>query len=188
MKAYHGTLNKNVSDIKINGFSSTKRGGNRLPNDLGIGVYSFVEGDYTDPRQLAQAYICHFVKHSKNPNEPYAVLGFDVSLKALILNLDNESQAINQFRSDNLDQIKNILETKFSGKQNAGLKHRGNFDGVVIQLFLDYLLNDKGIQFDAARKDTFTNISDSGYKQSNFFNGTELCIYNQDIISNIQEA
>lgn len=134
-----------------------QRGKKRLPNDLGVGVYSFICGDYGDPRKMAQDYICHFTKLSKHPEDSWVVLELDISQAAIIVNLNDEMKAINQFRTDNAEAIKRIVETEFTGKQNDGLKHRGNFDGIVIKLFLEHLLSDYPVQLDGVVKDTFTN-------------------------------
>jgi len=188
LKAYHGTFGKKLSEILFHGFSATIRGENRLPNDLGVGVYAFIKGEYGDPKIMAANYIRHFIQYSSNKNEKWIVLEFDISPSASILNLDSESKAFDKFRKENEKQIISVITQKFSGRQNLGLKHRGNFDGVVTQLFLRHLLESHLLKFDAVQKDTFTNISDGGYRQSNFFNGTELCVYNTGIISNIKEC
>lgn len=189
---YHGTKSENVSSIITNGFNPLIFGKNRLPNDLGKGVYFFLDSNFAlSGKEMAKKYIEKFIKSSRRDNGASARV-LEVTMiedsELHILDLDGAITAFDQYRRDNDENISRIVrEYKSKMGKNQGIIKRGNFDGIVTDMFIDYIKENSAEKFeiDAVKRETYTNVTDYGYRISNNSNGVELCVKNIKIIADI---
>lgn len=82
--------------------------------------------------------------------------------------------SLESFIVENKDAIDSELD-KFDKMSKAF--NRGNFDGIAIDLFIDYF----NVPVHIVLKDTFTNFGTA--KISNFCNGREMCVKYTEAIS-----
>ncbi|BAP84795.1 hypothetical protein LOOC260_102170 [Paucilactobacillus hokkaidonensis JCM 18461] len=182
MFGFHGTGIDNATKIMNNGFTIAKS--NKVPNDLGTGVYFYINSAFTfSPIMMAKNYSIVYKRISK---AKITVLQAEIDEEATLIDFDLKSNLIElvKYRDANFDKIKNILNTVEKGN---GLAARGNLDGIVIELFKTYLEEKYNVRVDGVKKNTFTPQHDLyKYKQSNMPNGRELCVYNLNRISNLK--
>lgn len=156
----------------------------KFPNDLGKGVYFFIQKNGTDlPEENAKNYVYSF----RSEVTLKSLLIADISIednKLLDLNEEDIQIEFDNIRKTYLDKIKEEL-SKYPDTWSS--KQRGNYDGIVLEV----LLGSRNMEPDGILKDTYTPIlkfnseKNSGYKISNFPNGRELCVRNIEAISNI---
>ncbi len=188
MKGYHGTSYENYEKIQRDGFQLHPAGRKGLPSDLGVGIYFYIEGPYAiAPEKMAKKYAGIFKKndHVRDSKSTVVKVEFDAGIR--VLDLDEEAVKVDQFRISNDVGIKNFINRFRHDKSvNKGALNRGNFDGIVLNNYLKNVERKSGKTIDAVKKDTYTALLRKwGYKQSNFFNGTEICIRNLDRITKI---
>lgn len=189
---FHGTKAKNTEKILKEGFNPHVFGSKRLPNDLGEGVYFFIDSEFElSGKEMAKQYIEKFIRNGKDSEDTKlnvlkAVVEDDSSF--LIIDLDEDIVEFDKFRMKNAQEI--VRKVKFYKSRmgnNKGILKRGNFDGIVTDMFIKFigkkfLMNTK---IDAVQRRTYTDITSYGYKISNNDNGVELCIKNVNAIDNI---
>lgn len=168
---YHGTSQKNLNFIKNLGFRK-KWSANSFPNDLGIGVYFYLDRIEGEAKENARKYVVRYKKEyfGKVIIEVPILVG---ETKILDFNIKEAMDSLEEFIRENGSRIKKELE-KYDNNSKAF--KRGNFDGIAIDLYIEYF---EAI-VDVILKDTFTSFDD--YKISNFVNGREMCVKNNDII------
>ena len=178
-KGYHATERAIASKIRNEGFNFKK--GPKFPNDLGEGVYFFVKRSKADsPEENAKNYIYTFRNFQNHKSLLVANINIDDDQ---LLDLDDEEIQIE------FDRVRNLYLEKIKSELDKypdtwGGKLRGNYDGIVLQI----LLNIRNMNPDGILKDTYTPILDYksskklGYSISNFPNGRELCVRNENCI------
>ncbi|MGY0186384.1 hypothetical protein [Lactococcus petauri] len=181
-KGYHGTGRKTASEIKNQGFNFKQN--MKFPNDLGDGVYFFIQRNEIDfPEKNAKNYVYSFKSEERLKSLLIAEISIDDD-KLLDLNEEEIQTEFDSIRNEYLDKIKTELK-KYP--DTWGAKQRGNYDGIVLNI----LLESRNMKPDGVLKDTYTPFLDfkseknSGYRISNFPNGRELCVRNIDTITKI---
>lgn len=185
ISAWHGTTQENAGEIKKNGFTWNAvdlRGSNfRNPNDLGGGVYFYIDSVYGKGRDLAYKYAHQYRDDvAKKQRCSIEIIEAEISM-------END-------RLLDLDDIETkLLYTEFSKKheierqraiyrlKNDGAKRRKNYDGIMVELFIQHInkQNPSG-SVQAVQKETFTNFDGC---ISNFDNGVELCVRDTSCIN-----
>lgn len=183
---YHGTKKEYALNILQNGFrceiySFTQKEKKRLPNDLGSGVYVFLdESEFEfDGQKCAINYTVTF---KNNSTDFFTILEVPLKIKKdkhKILNLDNpEVQKVYVKARKGLEQVANKY-LKENIKDDGSLK-RGQLDG----LFLEMMLNTRKFELPSiVMKKTYTPYNDS--KLSGFPNGLEMAIRDVEIIGDV---
>lgn len=174
---YHGTSQRNLDFIKKYGFRK-KVSDNSFPNDLGFGAYFYLDRVEKEAKDNAHKYVIRY----KTEYFGKIVIEVPISVdenKILDFNIKEAMELLEEFIRENGSRIKKELE-KYD--HNSKAFKRGNFDGVVIDLFIEYF----NMVVDIVLKDTFTSFD--GYRMSNFVNGREVCVKNKEVIdtSNIK--
>lgn len=190
---WHGTTTKQAEKIKKVGFNFNEYefdvDNQRLPNDLGAGVYFFVEKEFLEnPKHLAKRYVeiykDNILKREKSsPIVLQAVIKFDE---------DNCLDFDNQDNFEDMITLKKTLKRELYDEVNrftsGGIVNRGNFDGLLIEAMIKKFFK-KGIIINIVSKSTFTNIEDSFGKHkirhSNFPNGKEIAVRDVNLIEDI---
>lgn len=178
IRAWHGTTQENARSIRCNGFNKTEINfGNsnfRTPNDLGEGVYFYIDSVYELGSYLANKYAHRYRdKVAKQQNCSMDVIEVVVTLESSqLLNLDDEDTKkifIDFSKKHERERQKIIYNLK-----NDGAKRRQNYDGIMVELFVRHInqqLRNGKVQ--AVQKETYTFFDNS---ISNFPNGVELCV------------
>lgn len=168
---YHGTDKERLEKIECSGFLPSYSQ-NTLPCDLGHGVYMYIsrpEFNKECPKENAEKYLTTFKPRYINP----IILEITTRIKnekLLNLNEPANQNVFLEFKKLNLEKIKR----KFSELDDSRTKRRGKADGLILEL----LINNMSIEVDAIIKDTYTPLDFDGYRQSNIYNGRELCLRN----------
>lgn len=191
---FHGTLACNVASIKRDGFkrNGSRKGlnlygkGHRVPNDLGEGIYFFIEG-YDSPDEIARKY----VEYNKSQLLVRNNTSVEI-IKVKVTQNDNEYldfderdnlQSLHKFRTRFEEIIKELI--KRSDHQDGAYK-RGNFDGYVVDLLVMRIEQEKKLQIKSVSRATYTKI-DSEQQRSNIPNGKELCVKCSNCIQFIED-
>ncbi|TDE68277.1 hypothetical protein ACO4C2_02955 [Streptococcus equinus] len=191
MEGYHGTNSDIADKILASGFE-LKTNPNNLPNDLGNGIYIFLDNDlYTKSAyEMAKSFIEVFRKEvfrKRDLNDKFSVLQIQISEEGRYIDYNdiNSQIAFEKFRNENYDKILKhydsfCYKSNYGGstKNLPGKLKRANLDGIIFEL----LKNKANI--DGVMKDTYTP-QDAKYKKSSFFNGREFCLYNTSLIEEI---
>ena len=169
---YHGSDEKYVVSMKKDNFKM-RVSKSSFPNDLGIGAYFYLERGEGEALENVRKYLKKYKKNYET------LVGLEVPIvvdEELILdfNIRESSEIFEEFIRKNRENIDKELN-KYHEKSRGFL--RGNFDGIAMELFLEFL----GVDADLIIKDTFTKFDDE-YKRSNFHNGREVCVRNPKII------
>lgn len=176
---YHATSSKSACaisnknfNIKIEPIHLTKK----MPNDLGQGLYVFLENDFfpDHAKELAVKYVKAF-KQVSNPH----IVNIDLEYNENeVLDMDDEENiiAFNNYRytiieSETFQKYKDQIE-------KSGAKTRGGYDGLILELLID----EQQLDVKFIKKRTFTNLGNS-YKLSAYQNGLEGCIRQIDVIN-----
>ncbi|MDG6128724.1 hypothetical protein NGA55_07050 [Lactococcus formosensis] len=170
---YHGTDEEYLVLIRKEGFKK-KFSKSSFPNDLGFGAYFFVDRTKGEAQNNSKRYVLKYKRKYETP------IVLEVPLKVsedniLDFNERENLELLEDFARVNNSQIKKELR-----KYNSHTRSfkRGNLDGIVIDLFIEYFK----IPADVIVKDTFTKFDDE-YKISNFTNGREVCVKNTNVIN-----
>ena len=191
---FHGTLACNVASIKRDGFkrNGSRKGlnlygkGHRVPNDLGEGIYFFIEG-YDPPDEIARKY----VEYNKSQLLVRNNTSVEI-IKVKVTQNDNEYldfderdnlQSLHKFRTRFEEIIKELI--KRSDHQDGAYK-RGNFDGYVVDLLVMRIEQEKKLQIKSVSRATYTKI-DSDQQRINIQNGKELCVKFSNFIQFIED-
>ena len=186
LEAYHGTKIENKEKIVSESFiiSDTP---NRIPNDLGNGIYFFLDkgSNYKNPKEMAES----FVKNYRNcSNDEHIIFKVTVSDEAKLIDYNDADNAafFENFRNKSLNIIlkhydRFVYNSQIKSSSIPGSLKRANLDGIVFEL-----LRNKA-HYDGVVKDTYTP-QDKKYNKSSFSNGRELCLYSLDKILEIKEA
>lgn len=174
---YHGTSQRNLNFIKKYGFRK-KVSDSSFPNDLGLGVYFYLDRTKNEAKENAHKYVVRYKKDYFGK----IIIEVPVSVedsKILDFNIKEAMDSLEEFIQENGSRIKSELE-KYDTESRAF--KRGNFDGIVIDLYIEYF----NMMVDIILKDTFTSFDE--YRVSNFVNGREICVKNEEVIdtSNIK--
>lgn len=179
---YHATSYENSLKILLFGIEASR---GFMPNDLGHGIYAYIkrEGYTDDPKENAEKYARIYRKTSKE----IVVFTLDIVVSAdkiLDLNdMDNE-KILNDFIRENLENIEKRIKVLYKSHKNKRQFQRGNFDGLVIEMFL----NEHEASPDVVIRDTFTKYEGlAEYKLSNMRNGREICVRNDAVIIKISK-
>lgn len=147
----------------------------KLPGSLGYGFYTFKDG-LSNPKELAYEFSNKF-------NDQVVVLKIISSISEnTILDLNN-SDSKNEYRlfyNKSVKSAKSICRTK-GIKINNRKQHV--FDGVVLELYINYLKRKKHITVNGIVHDTVTAIKNEGF--SDIENSREFCIRDNAIIKDI---
>ncbi|WP_188205398.1 hypothetical protein [Desemzia incerta] len=192
---WHGTTHNSAEQIKKKGFQFEKykfgKNNQRLPNDLGAGVYFFVEDHYFEkPTALAYKYVLKYkdrelAQTNTKPKVLKAEINYD---EDCMLDLDEK---------DNMEAIMGLQKTLkkelYQAAKNlkqSGAVNRGNLDGLVIELLIEKFMRDYKIDIDIVAKRTFTNVEEElggvPIRRSNFPNGKEIAIRKIELITNLE--
>lgn len=168
---YHGTNQRSFDFIKRRGFRK-QVSDNSFPNDLGLGAYFYTDRIKNEAKENAKKYVLRYKKSYVGRIVLEVPILVDED-KVLNFNENDTAETLEEFIRENRDSINKELE-KYDSESSAF--RRGNFDGIAIDLFIDYF----GIAVDMIIKDTFTSFDD--YQRSNFNNGREVCIKDTEVI------
>lgn len=193
-KGWHGTTTKAAEIIKDQGFELTPYKFNfnksRIPNDLGNGVYFYLEDDILDnPKEVAYKYVKIYKSDiMKDENSSPKVLGATIKFPdANFLDMDERDNM------SALIAIKKQMEREvYSQVQKLypdGAFRRGNLDGLFIELLIEKFKRDKNIDIQIVTKYTFTNLQEKigNFKIniSNFPNAREVSVRKLDLIEDL---
>lgn len=193
MKYYHGTTRINAEKILQNGFresnfiifnivrnSKIKR--IKVPGSLGYGTYVFI-----DDSELALQF------GRKFSNDPVVLeVAIDLHDEDNILDLTN-SKIYKQFQkfasiAQQAESASSIFKEFYKQKAIRGTA-QDVYAGIMTELFILYLRNEKNIDIRFVKKDTETLLppNDKGYQRLGLPNGTELTIrYPRQDVKNIK--
>lgn len=187
LKGYHGTKPQNAKDILNNNsvvvtpFKITTDfvipSGQRLPNDLGQGLYLFLDSDKPkfDGKQCAKLYAHRW----RNEDNKVSLILFDIDesdIFSLDLNKQENAEKFIEIRNKLVQRVEQRLTTFKEGK----ILDRANIDGIFIEYLVQHFLENK---VDLIIKDTYTPFYSSRNTLSNFSNGRELCLRNMGLIN-----
>ncbi|MBS9338917.1 hypothetical protein G6R29_04665 [Fructobacillus sp. M2-14] len=191
LTAYHGTSQKNAARILQEGFlhewhqKETEDGLERYPNDLGNGVYGYVESGLDENvryLQSARENAFAFARGIRKVElKNIRILKLEIKVheeKVSNLNdLNTRNEVVALYR-------KRMVHALAEGKlKYVASKHsrRNQIDGVVLEyLFKRHLL----AQPDIVLIDSHTRFDGT---LSNISNGNEVAVRNMKVITNIQE-
>ena len=186
MEGYHGTKPQSVKDIleakciKIKKFEITGDGiikpNQSLPNDLGQGLYLFID-DMDKGYQGLENAKC-YARIYRNSSGEIGVIKFKIDCEDLtILNLTNSESIkfFNQYREKLYGRIENSLKRL---KKNRALD-RYNLDGIFLEHLLHY--NPRFKDIDAVSYDSYIPRT-SDKPISSVPNGKEICLRNIGLI------
>lgn len=173
---YHGTDESeydNIDKSKSYNIEIDKK----LPCDLGLGLYLYINRKHNPQEAAINAY--KYLDRWKPRYKNKIIAEIHVSLcEDNILNFDDYDNQIKfeDFRNDNEESIKEVIESL----TQDNTFHRGNFDGIIIELMIE----EYDLKVDAIIKETYTQF-DKGKRQkrSHFPNGREMCLKNYNKIA-----
>ena len=180
MEGYHGTTPLNAkaiietNKVEVEPFSIKSDvvipSGQRLPNDLGQGLYLFLDSESQgfDGKECTKQY----AQKWRSDGNKVAIIHFDFNetpLYILDFNLPENSILFVKLRHKLYQKIEQGLTTF---KENKSLK-RANLDGIFIEYLVQHGLKR---HVDGIIKDTYTPFYSSRNTLSNFPNARELCL------------
>lgn len=189
LKGYHGTKPQNAEDILNNQkvivtpFKITadvvipqKK---RLPNDLGQGLYLFLDSENPkfDGKSCAKKY-AHKWRHKNNKVTLIRFSLNDTNVFAFNLNNPETAERFSKVREKLY--LKIVQQLTSSKEDNILKSNRPNIDGIFLEYLFQYGLKK---EVDFVIKDTYTPFYTSDFTLSNFANGRELCLRNMEIIN-----
>lgn len=197
---YHGTKRENEEPITEVGLKLPDH--KKLSGDLGRGIYFYVDNDFfvKKPKDLCFEYLQFLLgKNFKRDDIIIYKAEFDEKkFNFFDLNSEDLLKEINEYRMENLHLISEIFEKyleanmrknrkKKNSKLITGAVYRGNLDGILIEMFIKEFEKINGVPINGVLKNTFTPCL-RGYKRSSFFNGTELCVFNEELIPDLERV
>lgn len=180
INSFHGTNEKGEKDILSSNFKIRipvimNRSTKKLPGSLGYGFYTFKDG-LSNPKELAYEFSNKF-------NDQVVVLKIISSISEdTILDLNN-SDSKNEYR---LFYNKTLNSAKYTCKTkgfNINNRKQHVLDGVILELYVQYLKSRKHIIVNGIIHDTVTAIKNEGF--SDIENSREFCIRDNAIIKDI---
>lgn len=179
MEGFHGTTESNlkaiiackkidIPEFKIGGDFVIPKG-QRLPNDLGMGLYLFLSDDslcfngYMNAKRYAAKY--------KKVNAKVLKVRVKDDIKILDLNNPNNRKIFNQFREKLFDKV---YYNYSSSIRDDGAKVRANLDGLFLEILIRYKFGTENI--DGVICDSYTPFYNQYNQLSNIANGRELCL------------
>lgn len=171
--AYHGTNKHSYSKIQKSGFIIPKytfttipRRGDKIPGDLGAGLYAF-ENSAENAKKFSE-------KFGDKSDVVVCELQLEVSAEN-ILNM-NEQENLDYFNDVRNSSVYQNLYKRFEIHFRNGSR-RKCLDGLIIE----HILLKAGDSVHLVKKDTFT-LFDNDILVSQYANGKEVCIRNKEII------
>lgn len=171
-----------VKDFNVSVFRDLTKKTN-MPNDLGNGIYFFLESHYpVHPRNICIDYYKGVKSH--NYGSKYGLVKCQIDLDKYKYNIYDLNDSRNRF---DFNAFKQTHQTKLENILKSGIKEsnvyqralKENFiDGLAFE-YLSFIYNDKGQNIDAIIMDTFMEYSPS---YSRVPNCTELCVRNKEMI------
>lgn len=178
IRAWHGTTQENADGIRRYGFNKIeidfRSTDLRNPNDLGEGIYFYIDSTYELGHKLANKYAHQYRdKIAKQQKCSIETIEVEISLeKSKLLDLDNEDTK--QFFIDFSKKHETERNKLIYSLKNDGAKRRKNYDGIMVELFVRHINKQvpNGV-VQAVQKETYTMFDNC---ISNFPNGKELCV------------
>lgn len=171
-KGYHGTNKKNFDKID----TPKKFKHNKLPNDLGNGIYFFINRKETVEEAIINAEL--YLKRWKPNYRDKIIVEVLINLyKEKILDLDdgNNQEIFNLFIEENEENIYNEIQSLDSSNSF----NRGQMDGLILEMMIKYF----DLNLQAIIKETYTQFDESKIrKRSNIPNGREMCLKDYNAI------
>ncbi|PZF87487.1 hypothetical protein C1903_12430 [Listeria ivanovii] len=136
---YHGTSRKQGNDILSNGFKEMKftpNSMNRLPGDLGCGIYFFVDDSLYgfNGYDCAHLYSRRFCSQRDTKIHVLEVdLLFTDDMKILDLDLEENKRKFIKAKQNLTDYVNTFIKQNLKDLVNGGSYKRGNFDGVYFR-------------------------------------------------------
>ncbi|GGA72488.1 hypothetical protein [Salinicoccus roseus] len=184
VKGYHGTVASSATDIISNGFEYRTYDindykGKRLPNDLGFGIYFYLDNPKISKKALDNAKD-YAIKYKKKLNtDSVSVIVADISIC--------EDSHLDLDEADNLEYYLGIQNTNqqraeeiWAKSKQDGQRKRKMLDGIFIEMMILDLEEAIGRSIKTVQKETFTSFGRA--QRSNFFNGTELTVRDANIL------
>ena len=176
--AWHGTTKENAEEIKKYGFKENNVNLEaeelRNPNDLGGGIYFYIDSIYGRGYELASKYAHKYKDRiAKRQQCGIEIIEADISTVSTNL-LDLDDDETNNFFIEFSEKHEEDRQKVVHKLKNDGAKQRKNYDGIMIELFIKKVneQNSDGV-VQVVKKATHTNFDDC---ISNFHNGIELCV------------
>ncbi|HEA6159838.1 hypothetical protein [Staphylococcus aureus] len=170
----HGTNKKIYEEIQNDNhvLIPNYKDDNRLPNDLGDGIYFFGNNNRFKANICAEKY----ARRYKNKDSDHITLLFyELDMNDdYTLDLDDEEHKTNFI--EKREQLNYQLRTMIKN-YNCNLS-RGQLDGLLINLMNNSLSGTIKI----VKKETFTQFDDI-YKSSNFPNALEICVKDNSLLT-----
>ncbi|WP_454911853.1 hypothetical protein [Staphylococcus warneri] len=174
IRGYHGTDRSCYDNLEID----KKFPINKLPSDLGNGLYLFIDRKNMVGEAINNAK--KYLDRWKPRYEEKIIAQIDIKVREnRLLDLDDydNQYEFNSFVDENEETIYNELDKLI----NNNTKNRGNLDGLVIEI----MIREYKLEIDAIQKETYTQFDiRKKRKRSNIPNGKELCIRQNNIIKN----
>ncbi|MCT0484867.1 hypothetical protein [Weissella paramesenteroides] len=174
---YHGTTKSNKEQILKNGFIINK---NTWPNDLGYGIYNFIDTEnfYVKAKDAANIY----AKKYRSNDETACIIN-NISIdtgKLLNLNVETNRKNILKYRSMLTNSVQARADQYRQNHSSKSVVKRGNTDG----FFLEKVLKTLHIEPDAILMDRWEDIDSSKYKTTGgqLPNSTVLVVRNIESI------
>ncbi|MBZ2120829.1 hypothetical protein [Streptococcus infantis] len=180
MEGYHGTKPESVNAIlgqqhfECTSFEITGdwviKSGQSLPNDLGVGLYMFVDDPPNGYQGLENAK--KYARVYRNSNKKIGVIKFKIksdNLTILDLNNPTTTKNFNEYKDKYYQKLKNSL----GGFKRNNSFHRYNLDGVFLEHLLRY--NKSYTEVDVVTCKTYTPPTPDK-PISPVPNGKEICL------------
>ncbi|MEB7831000.1 hypothetical protein [Staphylococcus xylosus] len=169
---YHGTDKSHYDCLE----SIECHFSNKLPPDLGVGIYFFVDrlNQVGEAKENAKKYLARW--KPRYNNKIIAEMNLEIETNKL-MDLDDpiNQNEFNLFIDENEVEIYNELDNLI----NNNTKTRGNIDGLVIEM----MIKEFNLDVSAVLKETYTQFDKTKIrKRSNIPNGKELCIREYNVI------
>lgn len=184
VKGYHGTIKSSSDSIYVNGFDYHQYDINdfeseRVPNDLGFGIYFFIDNE----KIRSQGF-----KNAKNYAEKYVKKENIDKVTIVVADLNfNSHRFLNLDESDNQEYFLHIMKNNetaanmiWSKTVKGEHKKRKIFDGIFIEMLIDDIEEQMDETIQGVQKDTFSSLGSA--RRSNFHNTTEIAVREIDCI------
>ena len=190
LEGYHGTTPTaaqnilSTCSIDVTPFVITDdagiRLGQNLPNDLGQGLYLFIDEESKgfSGQQSAKNYSKAY-KHEENKIKILKFVFDDQNLTVLNLNDAVTIKMLNKLKNKLHDRIYTQLP---SAIKNNGRRNRANLDGIFLEFLIKFRYDNR---IDYVICDTYTPVYNiEGVRTiSNLPNGREICLRNLSLIN-----
>lgn len=181
MVGYHGTPFENAEDIikndfNIRDFSISSKSKQKVPCDLGNGIYLFLNSLIfnNNAEEMAGKYVKFCKYKSSNHAILKVVLSFDEDESIIDMNDEDFKRDFNKLRNDFEPIVVDLCKDNIRWDKAY---ERGNLDGLLLEYMFDSWGNDPIL----VMGDTFTRVNKC-YKISNAPNCREVAVRKQHII------